>query len=80
MMKISVRIGAGIRVRRHDPRLSAIKTYRRCALYREMAGDELVRPELAHGRVLLLNRYTIRDGVLHGGCFEVLLDGPRLRP
>ena len=51
MVQISVRTRAGIRVRRRDPHLSAIKTHRCCALHREMAGDELVRAELAHNRL-----------------------------
>ena len=52
MVQISVRTRAGIRVRRRDPRLSAIKTPRPCALHREMAGDELVPAEFAHNRLL----------------------------
>ena len=28
-------------------------------------------PTLWNGRVLLLHRYAVRDGVLHGACFEI---------
>ncbi len=43
---------------------------RREEIDRHFAGRQRERPALWNGRVLLLNRYAIHDGVLHGACFE----------
>ena len=43
---------------------------RREEIDRHFASRRRERPALWNGRVLLLNRYTIRDGVLRGACFE----------
>jgi hypothetical protein len=43
---------------------------RREEIGRHFAGRQRERPALWNGRALLLNRYEIRDGVLHGSSFE----------
>jgi hypothetical protein len=43
---------------------------RRDEIDRHFALLESERSEVWNGRVLLLNRYAVRDGVLRGGCFE----------
>jgi hypothetical protein len=43
---------------------------RREEIGRHFAGRQRERPTLWNGRVLLLNRYEIRDGMLHGSSFE----------
>jgi hypothetical protein len=43
---------------------------RREEIDRHFATRQRERPALWNGRVLLLNRYTIRDCVLRGACFE----------
>jgi 8-oxo-dGTP pyrophosphatase MutT (NUDIX family) len=43
---------------------------RRNEIDRHFARLQRERPAVWNGRVLLLNRYVIRDRVLHGACFE----------
>lgn len=43
---------------------------RRAEIERHFAARQSERPGLWNGRVLLLNRYTVTDGVLRGTCFE----------
>jgi hypothetical protein len=43
---------------------------RRAEIDRHFARLQRQRPAMWNGRVLLLNRYAIRDGILHGACFE----------
>lgn len=43
---------------------------RRAEIDRHFAVRQSARPALWNGRVLLLNRYAVTDGVLRGACFE----------
>ena len=43
---------------------------RRAEIDRHFAARQRARPALWNGRVLLLNRYVVTDGVLRGACFE----------
>jgi hypothetical protein len=43
---------------------------RRAEIDRHFAARQRARPALWNGRVLLLNRYAVTDGVLRGACFE----------
>ncbi|HUZ31205.1 MAG TPA: NUDIX domain-containing protein [Xanthobacteraceae bacterium] len=43
---------------------------RRAEIGRHFAERQRARPALWNGRVLLLNRYAVTDGVLRGACFE----------
>jgi 8-oxo-dGTP pyrophosphatase MutT (NUDIX family) len=44
--------------------------HRRAEIDRHFGGRRRDQPALWNGRVLLLNRYAIVDGVLRGACFE----------
>ena len=43
---------------------------RRAEIERHFARRRLTQPELWNGRLLMLNRYAIRDGMLQGSSFE----------
>ena len=43
---------------------------RRAEIDHHFAARQRARPALWNGRVLLLNRYVVTDGVLRGACFE----------
>jgi hypothetical protein len=53
-----------------EPLSWAFSVARREEIGRHFAQRQRRQPALWNGRVLLLNRYTIRDGVLRGVCFE----------
>jgi 8-oxo-dGTP pyrophosphatase MutT (NUDIX family) len=55
---------------RVEPRTWDFALARRDEIDRHFARLRAERPALWNGRVLLMSRYAIRDGTLHGACFE----------
>lgn len=53
-----------------EPRSWEFATVHRAEIDQHFAHLQRQRSAVWNGRVLLLDRYAIRDGVLHGGCFE----------
>ncbi|MGD0333659.1 MAG: NUDIX hydrolase [Xanthobacteraceae bacterium] len=53
-----------------EPWLWEFASARRAEIDRHFALRQRERPALWNGRVLLVHRYTIGDGVLRGACFE----------
>lgn len=53
-----------------EPWVWEFATARREEIDRHFAALRRERPSLWNGRVLMLNRYTIRDRALYGACFE----------